>query len=214
MKPLLRPTGVIAAFTLAITAAAYELPLRDYSIREAYFLGRRKDQKTSEFLSQYAKRFPVPKSGPHVAEIELHTPYQQVVLRARNAPDGYSSQIARADYRAAADIVIVRVLILLTPTYPSHTPVRAIQIEPVQLRAEDFWREFGFGLYQNSEIEPRKITSRPIYSSSDFGLPGLVGAEVEFQYNASDLSEAPARVVVVTPTRQRVEAEFDLTKLR
>jgi hypothetical protein len=59
---------------LAEPLAAYEQPLRDYSIREAYFLGRRKDEKAAQFLAQYVKKLPVPKEGPHVAEIELRTP--------------------------------------------------------------------------------------------------------------------------------------------
>lgn len=197
----------------SLFAAAYEFPLRDYSVRDAYFLGRRKDEKTATFLAQYVKRLPLPKTGPHVAEIELRTPYQQVVLRARMAPDGYSSQQAAQEYRRAPDTLVVRVLIWLTPTYPAHTPVYPIQTQPIQRRSEDFWREFAFGLYQESEIEPRRITGRPIYSGS--AGPGLIsGAEVELEYKASDLTEAPARVVVVAPTRQRVAAEFDLAKLR
>ena len=207
--------GVFAAgLAVVLSAAAYEYPVRDYSVRDAYFLGRRKDEKTATFLSQYVKRFSLPSRGPHIAEIELRTPYQLVVLRARNAPDGYSSQQAAQEYRAASDTVVVRVLIYLTPTYPAHTPLHLVQVEPVQLRAEDFWREFAFGLYQQGEIEPRKVTGRPIYGSSEPGLPGLTGAEVELEFKASDLIEAPARVVVVAPTRQRVEAEFDLAKLR
>lgn len=42
--PLVALSLMLAA---AIAAGAYELPLRDYSVREAYFLGRRKDEKTS-----------------------------------------------------------------------------------------------------------------------------------------------------------------------
>lgn len=214
----MRRSRAISVMTLGLaavlSAAAYEFPVSDYSIREAYFLGNRKDERSDEFLSQYVKRLPLPKSGPHVAEIELRTPYQQIVLRARKAPDGYSSQLAREDYRRSADTVIVRVLILLTPTYPGHSPVQPVQSEPVRLRGEDFWREFRFGLYQRSEIQQRRISAQPIYTSSDFGLPGLVGTEVEIGFKASDLTDAPARVVVVTPAKQRIEAGFDLAKLR
>ncbi len=212
-----RSLGIAAlAFGLALTvsAAAYEFPVSDYSIREAYFLGNRKDQKADKFLSQYVKRLPLPKFGPHIAEIELRTPYQQIVLRARKAPDGYSSQLAREDFRRSPETIIVRVLILLTPTYPAHAPIQAVQSEPTVLRAEDFWREFRLRLYQKSEIQPGKVSGRPIYSSSDSGPSGLVGAEVEMEFRASDLVEAPARVVVITPTKQRIEAEFDLTMLR
>ena len=203
--------GLIAIATLA---SAYECPLRDYSIREAYFLGRRKDEKTAQFLAQYVKRLALPKFGPHVAEIEFRTPYQQVVLRARNAPDGYSSQQAAQEYRAQAGRVVVRVLIYLTPTYPAHTPLHIVQIEPVELRPEDFWREFTFRVAQDDEITPRRISARPIYSANDFGLPGLMGAEVVLEFDATAFTEAPVRVEVVAPDGHRVSAEFDLEKLR
>lgn len=204
----------LAALLVAAPAGAYEFPVRDYSIREAYFLGRGKDARTAQFLSQYVRRFRVPKSGPHIAEIELRTPYQQVVLRARNAPNGYSSQRAREEYRASSDTLIVRVLIYLTPSYPAHSPVFPVQTQPVQLRPEDFWRDFGFGVYQKDEVQPRSITARPIYTSSDFALPGLIGSEVFLEFQASDFVEGPARVVVVAPTRQREGAQFDLSQLR
>jgi len=66
------------------------------------------------------KRPPLPKSGPHIAEVEFRTPYEQVVLRARQAPGSYSAQQAEEDYRAQPDLVLVRVRINLTPTYPAY----------------------------------------------------------------------------------------------
>jgi hypothetical protein len=138
-----------------------------------------------------------------------------VVLRARNAPDGYSSQQASQEYRKQGDRVVVRVLIYLTPTYPAHTPLGPVQVEPVLVRPEDFWRDFDIRLFQREEISPRDVRGRPIYGPPDFGLPGLVGAEVELDFAADDLVPSePARVEIVTPDGQRISARFDLDKLR
>lgn len=206
---------LLVGLAVALAASAYENPLRDYSLREAYFLGRRKDEKTAQFLAQYVKRLPVPKQGPHVAEIELRTPYEQVVLRARNAPDGYSSQQATQEYRKQGDRVVLRVLIYLTPTYPAHTPIGPVQSEPVLVRPEDFWRDFDIRLFQENEVSPRDVRGRPIYTYPEFGLPGLVGAEVELEFEADDLAPSePARVEILTPDGQRISALFDLEKLR
>ena len=69
----------LAAVLLAAQALfAYEVPLSSHSVREAYFLGQRNDQKTAEFFAPYKKPQPLPQSGPHVAEIALLTPYAQV----------------------------------------------------------------------------------------------------------------------------------------
>jgi hypothetical protein len=206
--------GALALSFVTLAAAAFEYPVRDYSVREAYFLGRRKDEKTAQFLAQYVKRFPLPKNGPHVAEIEFRTPYEQVVLRARNAPDGYSSQQASQEYRAQSDRVIVRVLIYLTPTYPAHSPIPLYRYEPVQVRPEDFWRDFEIRLTQKDEILPARVTGRPIYTQSDSGPTGLAGAEVDLEFEASDFTSEPARVEILTPDGQRVRAVFDLEKLR
>lgn len=214
MKPLL-PIGLISALLAAPALAAYEQPLRDHSVREAYFLGRRKDEKTAQFLAQYVKKFPVPKQGPHVAEVELRTPYEQVVLRARNAPDGYSSQQAGQEYRKLGDRVVVRVLIYLTPTYPAHAPITPIQVEPVLVRPEDFWRDFDIRLFQKEEISSVNVRGQPFYTNSEFGTGGLAGAEVELEFAADALSSTePARVEILTPDGQRITARFDLEKLR
>jgi hypothetical protein len=208
--------GAVALSLLTLASAAFEYPVRDYSVREAYFLGRRKDEKTAQFLARYVQRFPLPKSGPHVAEVEFRTPFEQIVLRARNAPDGYSSQRAAQEYRAQAERVVVRVLIYLTPTYPAHTPIHILIYEPIELRPEDFWREFDIRVNQkDDEVAPRRISGKPIYTTADVGgLPGLIGAEVELEFDAADFSPEPARVEILAPDGQRVRAVFDLEKLR
>src|SRR5258708_20011932 len=62
-----------------LSGAAFDSPLSDSAIREAYFLGQRHDDKTRVTLELYSRRLPVPAKGPHVAEIVLYTPYPQIV---------------------------------------------------------------------------------------------------------------------------------------
>jgi hypothetical protein len=78
-------TAGALALIASQAAPAYEHPLDTHSVRKAYFLGNRKDEKPAKFLAQYAERLPLPKTSPHVAEIGLLTPYAQVVLRASRA---------------------------------------------------------------------------------------------------------------------------------
>ena len=52
----------------ALPVSAYEVPLTERSVREAYFLGQRRDEKMGRFLAEYAKHLPLPEKGPHVAE--------------------------------------------------------------------------------------------------------------------------------------------------
>jgi hypothetical protein len=84
MKPAARSRLAILLGTLvvwaliALPALAYQYPLSSSDIRNAYLLGYAKDQNTTSFFAQYARRLPLPETGPHVATIALRTPYVQV----------------------------------------------------------------------------------------------------------------------------------------
>jgi hypothetical protein len=208
------PSAILALGLLtAQVSAAYENPLDPISVREAYFLGQRNDDKLAEFLAQYVKRLPLPKQGPHIAEIELRTPYEQVVVRSHQHSIGYSAQQAEKDYRAQSDLIVLRVQINLTATYSGYS----VQTTPgsAQPRPEDFWRDFSIRLIQDKPITPKKITARP--GGARRGVSrGLVwgGVNVELEFETMQVSSGPVRVEVLTPEGQSVEVEFDLEKLR
>ncbi|PYU24639.1 MAG: hypothetical protein DMG30_08035 [Acidobacteria bacterium] len=99
---------------VAIQAAAYDHPLRSSAFREAYFMGS--GGRYTEFLSAYTKNLPVPKTGPHVAQVEVRTPFAHVVVSSHESV-GYSAEQAAQDYRKNPDTVQVRVQILNTATF-------------------------------------------------------------------------------------------------
>ena len=211
--------GAVALSLLSAQALlAYERPLDTHSIREAYFLGSRKDDKAAKFLGQYQKRLPVPKTGSHVAEIGIRTPYSQVVLRSFQAPGNYSAQQAEQDYQAQPDRIVVRVRINLTPTYPGYLPDPTRGKGAIRERPPDFWRDFEIRVVQGKTIRPGRVRGRPLYPSTLVGpVPpagALEGAEVELEFDTALISSAPVRVEVLTPDGQTVEAEFDLKELR
>jgi len=55
---------------IAASAAAYEHPLDSSAIRNAYFLGS-SNSESVKFLSKYKETPPPPKTGPHIAEMEV-----------------------------------------------------------------------------------------------------------------------------------------------
>ncbi len=210
--------ALVISLAVAQAGAAYEHPLDSHSIREAYFLGRRHDEKTAAFLAQYVKRPPLPKSGPHVAEIELRTSYEQVVLRAAQTPGSYSAQQAEQDYAAQPNLILVRVRINLTPTYPGYVTNSSRSKGPPQARPADFWRDFKIRVLHGEAIAPKNTTGRPLYTS---GLSGpyiaagaLQGAEVLLEFDAGQIASSPIRIEVLTPDGQTVVAVFDLRELR
>ncbi|MBI3670207.1 MAG: hypothetical protein HY237_10555 [Acidobacteria bacterium] len=203
---------------LVQSALPYEHPLDGHTVREAYFLGQRHDEKTAKFLARYLKRPPLPKTGPHVAEIEIRTPYEQVVRRASQAAGSYSAQQAEQDYRAHPDRIVVRVRINLTPTYPAFIADPSRGKGEVRERPEDFWRDFSIRLVQGERITPRNASGRPLHTGGLAGpnpvVGALEGAEVLLEFDASQIRSEPLKIEVLTPNGQTVEVEFDLKELR
>src|SRR5580765_2702694 len=103
---------------------AFESPLSDSAVREAYFLGQRNDQKTSDLLKLYTRSFPLSDKGPYISEIHLLTPYAQVVATSSQHSTGYSAQQAAADYHGRGDTLLLQVRIEFTVTYTYEDAVR------------------------------------------------------------------------------------------
>jgi hypothetical protein len=202
-------------------ASAFEIPLSDTAIREAYFLGQRNDQKTLDFLKSYTRTLSLPDSGPYISEIHLLTPYSQVVTNSSQHTSGYSAQQAAADYHGRGDTLLVQIRIELTLTYTYDDAVRTANDFAGELNRhldpEDFWRAFQFNLAQNGQrFEPLDGYADPIYGTSSprDASATLRGVIVWLVFDASKVESLPAEVEVVTPAAQHVAAKFDLTKLR
>lgn len=210
-------TALSAALLVPPTLFGYEVPLSERSVREAYFLGQRRDEKMGQFLKDYTKTLPVPKTGPHVSEITLLTPYAQVVELSRENSAGYSAQQAAQDYRKRGDTVRLRVRLLFTPTYTSMDALdaarRARGPEDPDFGTSQFWRAFRFELRQRGEAIPRTyVRDDPIYSMDSES--GVIGTNVWFEYAARHVQSEEVEVEVSTPDGQHVVAKIDLTKLR
>jgi hypothetical protein len=214
---LRRITMCLAAIWLGFASAAsaaYDLPLDSESIREAYFLGRRNDEKTIKFLASYIKRLPSPEKGPHISEISLYTPYAQIVLNSSRNASLDSAQQAEQEYRTLGDTIHIRVVIEFTPTFNAMVGVRpdkdAAGKEALVRRSDDFWREFQYELRQNKNvIKPRSMGGKPIYSDSGFS-----GAEVQLEYDAKSVASEETTFEVSTQDDHHVTAQFDLSELR
>ena len=190
---------------------AMAFPLSDTAIRDAYFLGQRNDQKTAEFLKLYTRSLPLPDKGPYIAEIDLLTPYAQIVSDCSRHSIGYSAQQAAADYHGRGDTLLLQVRIELTPTYTYDDAVRTANDTAAelnrQLYPEDFWQAFQFKFSQEEEtFEPRAVSADPIEgaaSPSDRG-PTLHGSIVSLEFEAESVEPGIVQIGVTTPTGQHV----------
>ncbi len=169
MPQTLRPGFAIlaAALLLVPPALAFQSPLSDEAIRDAYFLGQRHDEATANLFLSYLRTLPPPKSGPYISEVEFYTPYSQLVERSRLHSVGYSAQQATKDYRATSDTIYVRIRIDFTSTYGAFELYRSGRLLDAPKRAAetqrpDYYRDFRAGITQKDQwIEPLSIQIVP-----------------------------------------------------
>jgi hypothetical protein len=208
----------------ADSAAAYEVPLTPAALHEAYILGQRNDQATANFLNPYVKQLTDNSQAPHIAEIEILTPFAQVVDLSRRFTSGYTEEQAARDYHQRGDTVLVRIVLMLPAAYPkpdnslNQTPPPPPQppAPNTALQPENFWQNFRFETKQQGKtIKTRFIRNKPIYSTPTKDTPGVLdGATVWLEYDAKDVASEETVVEVTTPESKTISATFDLKKLR
>jgi len=183
MRSRLTPVSALALSLLLITPAfAFDAPLSPEAVRDAYFLGQHNDQSTLTFFSQYVKTLPAPDKGAYISEVEIYTPYTQIVEASRRRTGSYSAQQAELDYRHGHDKLYVRIRINFTETYGALELYRSAkgdkQLSGRDELLPDFYRDFRVGLSQRSGpdreeqwIEPLHILLQPSYVQNSSHFP-------------------------------------------
>jgi hypothetical protein len=205
-------------------SVAYEEPLTPQALHEAYILGQRNDQATANFLSPYVKQITESSQVPHIAEIEILTPFAQVVDLSRRFTSGYTEEQAAREYHQRGDTIVVRIILMLPAAYPRPEPTPDQPPAPPQqspranapLQPENFWQNFRFAMKQHDKtIATRSIRNKPIYSTPTRGTPAVLdGATVWLEYDAKDVASDDTVIEVTTPDSKTIKATFDLKRLR
>jgi hypothetical protein len=217
--------GTLALTVFAPVAQPYEATLAPAALHDAYVLGQRNDQTTAEFLDPYAKQTTGTVEGgtPHLSEIEVLTPFAQVVDESRRkGSGGFSERQALAAYHKRGDTLVIRVNLVLPAAYPekergAQAPsVSHDQKQTDALRPENFWQKFQFALKQNGKTIPTKsIHNQPVYSAATKNSPStLDGQTVWLEYDTKSVANEPISVEVHTPDGKTATTQFDLKSLR
>lgn len=131
-------------------SSAFDAPLSPEAVRDAYFLGQHNNQSTLSFFSQYVKTLPVPDKGAYISEVEIYTPYTQIVEASRRRSGNYSAQQAEQDYRHGHDKLYIRIRINFTDTYGALELYRSAkgdkQLSGRDEPLPDFYRDFRVGI--------------------------------------------------------------------
>lgn len=208
-----------AALLLAPSSFAFDSPLSEQAVREAYFLGQRHDESLATFLRKYIKQLPPPKTGPHISSVAFFTPFVQLALISDHHIGDYSAQQAALDHRDQGEFVHILIEIQLTPTYgpllvPQTDSRSSSPVTPAP-RPQDFWQDFKVEITgDNQLLTPSNTHGTANQICGRHGNCSLVGATLEFEFPAEVFTSGSVTIQVLPPEGDPVTVEFDLIHLR
>ena len=209
-------TCLLMVLCVSLPASAFDTPLSDEAVREAYFLGQRHD---ASFLGNYIKFLPRPKTGPHISSVALLTPFAQLAQLSSSYVGSYSAQQALLDHRGQQEFVKITVEIYLTNSYGALIPnpelSRSASWPPLIPRPYDFWRDFRVQVSDGHQVlSPSDSGERPISRCGRTGPCRVIGAALNLQFSAPAFVSDFVTVKIIPPEGDPVSVDFDLTRLR
>jgi|SRR5580704_13471088 hypothetical protein len=203
---------------LAPSSSAFDSPLSDTAVREAYFLGQRHDDSLGKLLDRYVLYLEPPKTGPYIQSVSFLTPYVLTALNSSQQVSIYSAQQAQLDHLKNPEVVRVTVQVFLTASYgpytaaPTRTDTHALK--GIFVRPSDFWRDFRVRVFQKDQmVIPTGANGQAQFRCEDSGCI-LSGATLTFEYPAAAFTDTSATIQIDPPEGDPVVVDFDLTALR
>jgi hypothetical protein len=198
---------------------AFDSPLSDQAVREAYFLGQRRDESFANFMDKYTKHLAPPKTGPHIASITFFTPFALAAQLSSQHSSGYSAQQAALDHRGQAESVKIIVQIFLTDSYPAYIPrptgSRSGSPTGFAPRPYNFWKDFDVQVFsEDRELRPFTSSGDPDYFCSLDGGCTLTGATIQFEFLAESFASDSATIQVTSPEGDPISLDFNVGSLR
>jgi len=210
---------LIAAALLTPSSFAFDTPLSDQAVREAYFLGQRHDETMSTLLNKYTKLLPPPKTGPDISSVTFLTPFALLVQQSSEHTSGYSAQQAALDHRDQGEFVRIVIQIQLTDSYGSFiirpTGSRSGSSAGFVPRPYDFWTDFDVRVSsKDQKLRPFSSVGQPNFICSQDSSCTLTGATLQFDFSVEDFASGSATIDVTPPEGDSVTVDFDLDRLR
>jgi hypothetical protein len=208
-------SSLIAALLLFPSpSSAFDTPLSDTAVREAYFLGQRHDDSYSSFIEKYSRQLSVPETGPYISSVTFLTPFALVVRQSAEHSFNFSAQQALIDHRGQPEVVRVLIEIQLTASYPALYPSPDIPGGLVQ-RLGDFWRDFRVQVVSGqTALRALSYDGHPHYSCGGDGACILSGATVQLEFPADKFTDSDAIVHIEPPDGDDVDVDFSLSDFR
>ena len=195
LKPWPTIGAVLLAFALAIPSCAYDVPLTESSIRDAYFLGTRNGGPKPDFLAKYMRSIPELKQGTCTSQARIETPFLHVAQFAGNSIN-YSAQDAVADFYGKP----AEFLVYLDICYQLNAPQNVINFKITQ---------------HKKEIVPLSVKRSPYQEpAAIMGYLPPNGEQIVVEFTPSKIDSSDLTILIDTPDGQHVSTDFDLQSIR
>jgi hypothetical protein len=204
---------LVTALAIAVPALAFEYPLSDTAIREAFLTGNANNDRTTELFLKYAHHLPAPDNGPYVATISLLTPYEQIAERGATVTN-YHAQEAERDFLGKPIPFLVRVQIVFTPTYPEYPVPGPDGAESLLQPLPDYQHDFKIEVNQDKTISPRATRAYITSSDASYNIWGRSGLVIEQEYDPEKINSSELTVEVRAPADQDVVTTFDMAQIQ
>jgi hypothetical protein len=187
--------AALLAFSLAIPACAYDVPLTESSIRDAYFLGTRQTGLGQDFLAKYTHEVPSLSLGRYRSFARLETPFTQVAILSSKKLN-YSAQDAVKEFVGKP----LPFRIHLEICYMVDAPPDGLQVRIVQ---------------NKKDLLPASSERSLFFPASDqYTSPPPIGETIQFEFSADKIDSSALTILIDTPDGQHAETVFDLWAVR
>jgi hypothetical protein len=191
-----------ALLAFPFPSCAFEAPLSDTAVREAYFMGQRREGSMAQFFDKYTKYLAPPETGPYISKITFLTPFAQVVEHASQQGDDYSAQKAEIDHSRQGEVVRIVVQMYYTDSYAFSRP-------------PGFWKRFTVRVFDRDKLLiPLNSFVVPNSVCSPEGSCSTTGATYNFEFDPGSFATDTAAVQVTPPEGGVVTVSFDLSAFR
>jgi len=216
--PRFRAALAIASLFVALPLLAFDSPLSDQAVRQAYFLGQRRDDSYARTMAKYTKTLPPPETGPQISAVTLLTPFA-LLVQSSNQHLNYSAQQAEIDHRKQKETVQIVVVIRFTNSYPATlirpTGTRSDSPNGFYQRPSGFWKDFDIQTFvANKQVLATSTSGQPDVVCDEFGGCNFIGATVTLEFLADAFSCSSATVLITPPEGDPTSIDFDLSSLR
>jgi hypothetical protein len=193
-KPWPAIGAALLSFALGIPTCAYDVPLTESSIRDAYFLGIRNGGLKPDFLAKYVASIPELKQGTCTSQARIETPFLQIALFSGKSVN-YSAQDAVEDFYGKP----AAFLVYLDVCYRQHAPANAVTVKILQ---------------NKKEVVPVSFESSPYSEPTEFGFLPPNGEQIVLEFAPSKIDSSDLTILIDTPNGQHVSTDFDLQSIR